>query len=279
VSGAALGILLGMTNRIMAGVDHVQKGYAVFQIVEVCFASALYLASAGLLDRLGSQSMFVLMAVAGAGGLAALHGLAAPGFVGAEAQAIPVNRPRILHGVLLLIAMLCFFSGQSSINSFVIQIGRDIGLNAASVAQIVGTGMICALAGAAAARLMGERFGTTAPIAVVALLLAADFLFLTRSPSPTGFALGVGFIPLGTIMVVPFFFTALARADAQGRFAAVGPAFLLGGVALGPLISTALDAAIGRVALGVVAASLTAVAGMLVLRRGAGARIAAAAPR
>ncbi|WP_419814282.1 MFS transporter [Glacieibacterium sp.] len=263
VSGAVLGVLLGMTNRIMAGVSHVQKGYAVFQIVEVCFASALYLGSAGLLDRLGPQAIFVLMAITGAGGVAALHGLAAPRSGDGHAPLVEVDRPRFLHGALLLIAMLCFFSGQSSINSFVIQIGHDIGLDAASVAQIVGTGMICALAGAAAARLMGERFGTTVPIVVVALLLAADFLFLTRSPSPTGFALGVGFIPLGTIMAVPFFFTALARVDARGRFAAVGPAFLLGGVALGPLISTALDGAIGRVALGVVAGSLMTVAGLL----------------
>jgi len=266
VSGAALGVLLGMTNRIMAGGDHVQKGYAVFQIVEVCFASALYLAGAALLGQFGPRAIFFLASGIGAAGLAVLYRLAGPQATG-RSDAAPLGQPPPLrlHGIMLLLAMLCFFSGQSSINSFVIPIGRDIGLDAASVSHIVGAGMILALIGAAMARMMGERLGVAAPIALVALLLAADFLFLTRSPLPWGFAIGVGLIPLGTILAVPFFFTALARVDAGGRFAAVGPAFLLGGVALGPLIATALDGTIGRPALGIAAALLTALGGAVVL--------------
>jgi hypothetical protein len=264
VSGAALGVLLGMTNRIMAGVDHVQKGYAIFQIVEVCFASTFFLTSAWLLKQHGPWTIFLVASAVSAAGLAALHGLANPRQFVADPAIVADGRPHFLRGMLLLIAMLCFFSGQSSINSFIIPIGRGIGLDAASVAQIVGAGMVFALFGAAAARIIGERFGLAGPIAWAALLLAADFLFLTRSPLPIGFAIGVAFIPFGTILALPFLLTALVQADAGGRIAAIGPAFILCGVALGPLISTTLDGVIGRAALGFVAALLIVSAGCII---------------
>lgn len=264
-AGAAFGVLLAMTNRIMAGVDHVQKGYAVFQIVEVCFASSLFLASAALLRHGGPEALFLAAAAVCAAGFASLHRLASPPPTRADVPGPEGDRPFVLRGVLLLIAMLCFFSGQSSINSFLIPIGRGIGLDAATVAEIVGGGMVFALIGAAIARIIGERFGVAWPIGIAGLLLAADCLLLTRAPPPPGFVLGVALIPIATILVVPYFFTALARSDPRGRFAAIGPAFLLGGVALGPLIATALDEALGRAMLGTMAAVLVALAALIVL--------------
>ena len=53
VCGSALGVLLNMTNRLMGSSGQVQKGYAVFVLVEVCFATLLFVSGAALIERIG----------------------------------------------------------------------------------------------------------------------------------------------------------------------------------------------------------------------------------
>lgn len=237
--GAGFGMLLAMTNRIVAVSDHVQHGYAIFQIVEVCFASALFLAGSKLVNEVHGGGLFLTLAAICLLALLTLHRL--PGGKSASRQP---DLPRLgglsIQGVVMLVAMLCFFIGQSSINSYLIPIGVRSGWNAETVAHIVAAGMLFALGGATAARLVGDRFGIARPIGVVGLLLALDFILLTADLSPEAFAVGAMFVSSGTIFVVPYFFTSLARADTDGHHASLGPVFLIGGVSFGPLLATSL---------------------------------------
>ena len=256
LSGAAFGVLLAMTNRIMAGSDHAQHGYAIFQIVEVCFASAVFVTGAILVRGSGSM-LFMASAAICLLGLAALHRLPDPNLTLHKSQThAPSSK---LGGFLMLGSMLCFFSGQSSINSFLIPIGARSGLDDQTVAHIVGAGMVFALGGATMARVLGERFGTIVPLITVGMLMAFDFVLITAPAPPLGFAIGAALIPSGTIFVVPYFFTALARADREGRFASLGPAFLIGGVSLGPLIAGLLGNGMGYARLGWTSALLVSI--------------------
>lgn len=264
VAGIGFGMVLAMTNRLMAGSAHAQHGYAIFQIVEVCFASSLFVIGARLVQS-GGSALFALAAGLCLAGLVALVHLPALPPGDAEISATPVARrtPR-LAAAALLAAILCFFAGQSSINSFLLAIGRASGWSDAAAARIIASGMVCALAGATAARLLGERLGTIRPLALAAALLAADFLLITHRPSPAIFAIGAILVSTGTIFVVPYFFTALARMGGEGRYAALGPAFLIGGVSLGPLVGGLVDGAAHRGLLGWIASLLVAVAIALV---------------
>ncbi len=45
--GAALGVVLNVTNRLMGSAEHAQRGYALFVLIEVLFATLLFLGVGG----------------------------------------------------------------------------------------------------------------------------------------------------------------------------------------------------------------------------------------
>lgn len=275
VSGAALGVILNVTNRIVAGAAHVQHSYALFQIVEVCFASSLYFGSAMLMARFGASSIFLAAATVAALGLAMLHRLALDGHNPAAGTAPGPLRQRRAAAIALG-AMVCFFIGQSSINSWLIPIGRLSGLAPETVATIVAGCMVTALAGAIFSRIVGDRLGTLLPVGIVTTILALDFLLLTR-PLPRGlFTTGIVVLMMGTIFVVPYFFTFLAKLDRAGRYASIAPAMLLAGVAIGPSLAIFLSGRFGFAALGAVAAALVVGSAMMFVAVASAARRAVA---
>ena len=158
-------------------------------------------------------------------------------------------------GALGLLALMIFFVSQSSINSFMIPIGRDLGLRTEDISRLLATGLFSGLIGAVAARLLGERLGLLLPVAAIALVLGSMFSLLTSTRSPVFFMCSAILLPSCTIFVVPYFFTWLAMLDRSGRYSSVGPAFLLSGVALGPALAVLISSKLGFRALGTLATS------------------------
>jgi hypothetical protein len=106
LTGTALGVVLNVTNRLMGSIEHVQKGYAIFQLVEICFATILFLGSTFLIARLGLAAMFPFAAGGCFIGLLLLHRLpveaSTPAVMG-EVEG-PANRAR---AIVVLIALDC----------------------------------------------------------------------------------------------------------------------------------------------------------------------------
>lgn len=265
VGGASLGVLLNCTNRLAAGFHQVQSAYSIFQIVEVCFGASLFLGASRLAQGLGFGSMFTLCAALEVIGAAVLPAMARPPEQSRAARA-PRRFADASSGGLALLALMIFFVGQSSINSFMIPIGREAGLESGQISGFLAAGMFSALAGAFGARILGERLGLTLPVIIVALLLAATFLLITSTRSHALFVAAAILLPCCTILVVPYFFTWLAKLDRSGRFASVGPAFLLSGVALGPTLAVFTRSHFGFRALGVAAASAMGLAALMFAR-------------
>lgn len=239
-SGAALGIVLNSTNRIIAASLNAQKSYSVFQLVEVCFAATLFLGSATLMSHLGVHIIFLALTAACLLGLLSLHGLREEMPAPSHAQTdYAVGHSGLAFCTLL--AMLLFFIGQSSVNSFLIPLGRISGLATDWVATTMAIAMLAAFGGALAARLIGDRFGMVAPVATAAAILAVVSLLLMHPLPSALFALCVVAISACTIFTMPYYFTFLARIDASGRAASIGPAFLLAGVAIGPSVAIGIS--------------------------------------
>ena len=273
VAGLAFGVILNATNRVLAGSAQAQHGYALFQIVEVCFAASLYFGGALVIDRFGAHALFLELSACALVALLVL---------GRFDHGTPPERtgsaPPSLRAALMLASIALFFTGQSSINSFLIPLGERAGLSATAAASIVGSCMISALLGAILARVIGMRFGVTTPVLAIAAVLAVDFTVLGGNTSAALFVAGTVLIMSGTIMMVPYFFTALALLDRSGRYAAIAPAFLLGGVALGPSVALQLSSRLGFPALGLVAAALVLAAATLFVTARAFRRPGAVAP-
>lgn len=260
ISGAALGTVLNVTNRMMGSGDHVQKGYAIFLLVEICFATAVFLGSSALMARFGLRAAFPVVSVAALIAfllLLKLRGDMAP-------ATAPDRQPRSAHhgrALMALGAFALFFIGQATLNSFMPTIGQAAGLDAQGAAQVNGLGMPFGFAGAIVARLVGERVPPIVPVAIVVVLLGCVAPLLTLAPTVPLFAMGVVTLAVSTMFSVPYFFAHLATMDGGGRYTAFGPAMMLAGIAAGPSVAVLLDARFGLEAVGLFSAALLLIGG------------------
>lgn len=257
ISGSAMGVVLNVTNRLMGSAEHVQQGYAIFVMIEVCFACAMFLVGAALIARFGLFSLFAAVSATVAAACALLARLPVDRAVAIAAAPIG-DRAR---AILALGAFGLFFIGQSALNAFMPTIGVAAGFGVYGASRAIGYGMIFALLGAGLARLIGERVEPFVPIIAVVLVLAGLGPALTLHPNAPIFLTGIVVLGISTMFSVPYFFAQLGALDRGGRYAAFGPAMMLSGIALGPSIAVLLDARFGLFAVGLFATTLVLLGG------------------
>ncbi len=269
VCGSALGIVLNVTNRLMGSMDHVQKGYAIFVMLEIVVAASLFLTSARLIDRVGLFAVFPVVSVSAASGVLLLWRLpigallagrpATPSDPTVGEPGEPAVRGR---AVLTLASFAAFFVGQAALNSFMPTIGTASGLTALQASQLIGFGMPCGFAGALLARAVGERVRPVLPVTLVVILLASTALLLAAAPSRGTFIIGVVVLAITTLFSLPYFFAQLGAFDRHGRYTSFGPAMMLVGLAVGPSSAVLLQANFGLAAVGFFAAGLLLAGGI-----------------
>lgn len=261
VCGSALGTVLNVTNRLMGSVDHVQKGYAIFVMLEILVAVSLFLTSAGLIDRMGLLAVFPVVSVSAVLGVLLLWRLPIAALTGGR-PSMPGDPAVRGAAVLTLASFALFFIGQAALNSFMPTIGIASGLTTLQASQLIGWGMPCGFVGAFFARVVGERVRPAVPVVVTVVLLACTGLLLAVAPSRAMFIIGVVVLAITTLFSLPYFFAQLGSFDKNGRYTSFGPAMMLVGLAFGPSIAVLLQANIGLAAVGLFSAGLLAVGGI-----------------
>ena len=276
--GAGFGVLLNVTNRLVARSSAPQRGYATVQLVEVLFCIAFFLIVPPISERFGILSVFATLAALCAGVFLLLAGvpLSAPGgsesTVWDDASATTAGHagklkrgsgaPNTAAAVLSLCAATLLFAGYSSVNSSMVTIGAAVGLSVQWVGRLIALGLLAGLGGAIFARGLGERTGVLLPLLVGASVIGGDMLVVTQGWGTTAFIGGAIVLFTGMTFLVPYIFALLAGLDKAGRWASIGPAFVLTGVALGPGIGGAVShgvdfTTLGYTALACIAAAVT----------------------
>jgi len=260
--GAALGTVLNVTNRLMGSIDHVQTGYSIFVMIEICVAATLFLSSATLIEHFGLLAVFPVVSLSAAFGAVLLGHLSLGPLKSISLPKSPEPGART-PAVLTLISFALFFVGQAALNSFMPTIGQASGFNTLRASQIVGLGMPCGFVGAILARVLGERVMPLVPVAIVVAVLACIAPFLTAAPSPALYVVCVLALAIGTLFSLPYFFAQLGALDRFGRYTAFGPAMMLLGLASGPSSAVLLAARFGLAAIGVFSAALLVAGGLM----------------
>jgi predicted MFS family arabinose efflux permease len=164
----------------------------------------------------------------------------------------------ILAGGLLLTA------GESAIWAFVERLGRDAGLEAASMGLLLGASTLVGLLGAGLAVWLGARRGRSWPIALGIAVQAAGCWSLVHAQDSAVYVAGVLAYAVSFFFVQPYLIGTAAAADSRGRVAAAfGGVVLLGG-GIGPglagtLIGWSSYAALAWQVVGASAAALAAI--------------------
>jgi hypothetical protein len=279
--GAGFGVLLNVTNRLVAGSSAPQRGYAMVQLVEVLFCIGFFLGVPPIVERFGTLSVFAALAALCAGVFLLLAGVpvSAPG--GAEVTTrddASVNTqgrffsskrgdapPNSAAAVLSLFAAALLFAGQSSVNSSLVPIGAGAGLSVVWVGRVMALGLLASLGGAIFARGLGERAGLLLPLLAGAGVLGGAMLVVTLGGGAAAFIGGAIVLFMGIVFVVPYVYALLAELDEAGRWASIGPAFVLTGWALGPGIAGVVTRGVDFTALGYAGVACVAAAMTLFL--------------
>ena len=253
--GAGFGVLLNVTNRLVAGSSAPQRGYAMVQLVEVLFCIGFFLGMPPLVERFGTLSVFAALAALCVGVFLLLAGVpvSAPG--GAEVTtrddaSVSDAPPNTGAAVLSLFAAALLFAGQSSVNSSLVPIGAGAGLSVVWVGRVMALGLLASLGGAIFARGLGERAGLLLPLLTGAGVLGGAMLVVTLGGGAAAFIGGAIVLFMGIVFVVPYVYALLAELDEAGRWASIGPAFVLTGWALGPGIAGVVSRGVDFTTLG-----------------------------
>ena len=275
--GAGFGVLLNVTNRLVAGSSAPQRGYAIVQLVEVLFCIGFFLGVPLITERFGILSVFAALAVLCMGVFLLLAGVpvSVPG--GSEVTApndAPVSTqgrvvkskrngapPNMPAAALTLCAAALLFAGYSSVSSSLVSIGAAVGLNILWVGRVMAFGLFASLGGAIFARGLGERAGLLLPLLAGAGVLGSDMLVVTLGGGAAAFIGGAIVMFVGTVFLLPYIYALLAGLDSAGRWASIAPGFVLTGVALGPAIAGGVSRGVdfttlGYAALGCIGAAM-----------------------
>jgi hypothetical protein len=265
VGGAGFGVLLNSTNRLIATCGTVQRAYAVFQVTETVFGVTFFMLAPLLLRQFGVPAVFSTLAVMALLAFVLLTTLPTPSRESDVTSGSAADNRHIGAAALVLFALMMYCMGYNVVGSFLVVIGRTIGLEATQIGRIMSLGLGAGLVGAVTARLLGERLGIVVPVVVSAAILIVDLLILATTSSSDVFTIAVVIMFVCSVFVVPYFMTKLAFIGDAGRWASIGPAFVLAGIALAPSIAAYVSTTRNLAALGGVASSLICASAVMYL--------------
>ncbi len=273
--GAGFGVLLNVTNRLVANSSAPQRGYATVQVVEVLFCIVFYLGVPPIVERFGTLAVFAALAALCAGVFLLLAGVPVdvPGasevtarhaLLGSQGGTVELRPggvpPNAGAAVLSLCAAALLFAGYSSINSSLVSIGATVGLSVLWVGRVIALGLLAGLSGAMVARGLGERAGLLVPLLAGAGVLGGDVIVMTLAGGGTVFIGSAIVMFMDMVFLVPYIFALLAVLDKAGRWASIGPGFVLTGAALGPGIAGIVNRGVDFTTLGFTALACIALA-------------------
>ena len=187
--------------------------------------------------------------------------LSAVAFPLAQAAAAPAatgegERSPLDIRVMAFVGVVLLTSAQSAIFSFIERIGADHGFPAASVATMLAVAAFINLAAPALAGLLQGRLLPTHVAACGMFLHGCASLVITHATLFAVYAIAASTPVFLVVFSHVFMFGLIAKLDRSGHMAALTPAMMMIGTAIGPFLGGGVVTGFGYPALGITAAML-----------------------
>jgi predicted MFS family arabinose efflux permease len=248
LAGAAMGTLYGICTTVLGDTTRTGRNFGFKIGAEVATGIVLLLALPGLvIEPFGFDGLVLALA-----GCVVLLG-ATVGWMprggakesdaslalGDESTRGPMDRLTPAVGLSLL-ALLCYFSGMSSLWAFLERIGRAAGISNVMIGQILSVSLVAALGGAFLAATLGDRIDRRNGILVATAICLAATLTLTMPFTSVVYLLVACAFNAAFPFVVAMSITSVAQLDPSGRFVVLTAPVLGMGAALGPAVAGSL---------------------------------------
>jgi MFS family permease len=156
----------------------------------------------------------------------------------------------LISGLLVILTMGLFASGDIAIWSFSGQIAVSLGMDSTQAGWVFGGGSLLAIFGGAAAAMLGDRWGYAMPVALGFLLVAISAIVITSASAPLSFVVSTIAYQGVYMFLLSYIYGAAGKLDPDGRVMVAAAAFALFGASAGPYLAGTLAAWSGYPAIG-----------------------------
>jgi predicted MFS family arabinose efflux permease len=252
VAGAGTGAALAIGGAIVAGSTSPDRIYSIITVGVLVYAGSFLTFVPPFMASVGAAPFLAM-------GLLALVTLPmaviAPPAPAAKDDrgeaALPPLRPGAL--IPLLAAALLLYAGHGAVWTYEERMGVAIGMTVPEVGAALGLASLAGIIGAAAAAILGLRWGRTWPQVIALTVSAAAALIIVTVRDADGYFLGASLIAIVWFFGLPYLNGLAASLDPQGRIAAMLAAMLNLGMAAGPFIAALIVADNGYFYIGLLA--------------------------
>jgi hypothetical protein len=234
ISGAGCGWLLASINSIAACSGYPQRIFALLQLVLVVLAVALFFSLPRLLAAHGVAAVFVVLGACAMTAIPLLRSLPAQTPASRELPSPQYQRGPKRKAISVLLALGIVIASQTALMASTMEIGGTVGLDAPAVGTLMSVAAMLCLVSPLGARVLGDRHGIILPLVISTLALALAAAFVTHVCSALMFFSVLTAVMGLPLFIAPFALAALAEFGGAGRWAAVGPGFMMAGAAAGP---------------------------------------------
>lgn len=240
VSGLGAGILAAIATVSLGQSDKPDRNYGLLFAASLLFGTAGLWGLPLLLDRVGLNGAYVVIAL-----LAVLVGfltVSLPAGGSGKVQAAGASLPRrgwMLAGVMLL-SITLFWAQQNALYAYMERIGTASGLSAQFIGFTLGLANLTGFAGASLVAWLGTRFGRTGPLVLSTAAQLACLWALSGTVHSSGYLVAIGVISLAWNIVNPIQVGILAGVDQGGRALALASTVIGVGLAIGPAMGAAV---------------------------------------
>jgi MFS family permease len=241
--GIGAGLAMAAGNATAAGAKNSARLYGHKTAMLALYACAMFVIIPPLVEKLGPDYLFLLMA---GFNLALFYPLLRlPQHTEQSVTAIGAvddhsTKALFVAGLLIVIAMLCFFTRDTMVYVFFEQIGVDLDLSRQEIGRLIAISTVIAVFGPITSIWLANRFNTLLPIVVVVVLggLLAHEVVQTDSQWVYGFlVIWQAFLNLAGLALL---MTLASVLDPRGRLTTACGGSILAAYAISPAMAGSL---------------------------------------
>lgn len=235
-AGLGKGLIVAGVFSLVARTANPTKSFAILNASYAAFSAAFYLIVPIFIERNGASGAFAIMfsitfigsllvfwIPTGRSDTAITKTQTEPGTVG-------------LAGVLVLLALVMLWTGNSAISTFIERIGIRSGLDVTEIGAVLSLSALLTILGPSLAHFLHTRFGFSKPLNIALILKIVVALVLCNVINATAFVVSAPFLNLIALFIVPYLMGLMSMADPKGRLAAAAAAAMTAGGSLGAYV-------------------------------------------
>lgn len=236
--GLVEGSVLALSFAMLARTEKPDRSFGLYFGVSLMLGAINFRIGGWLLDLFGMPGLFVDLAAV------CLIPLVLSKYIPNESGAAFVrDHSEAIRGTLfalilvILLANLVYFIGQSGVWSYLERLGLQKGLTSDVVEWGLSASLLAGVAGALSASWQDNRFGRVQPLATALLMALASVAILARDQTVASFYIAVILFNFANNYGHPYLLGYLAEIDSKGRYVVASGAMQTGGMALGPAVA------------------------------------------